>query len=119
MAVLERVRELGMLMAIGMNKLRIFAMIVLETITLSGIAALIGIALGYLTVRYYGNKGIDLSDFSKGMQEFGLEEIIYTSLDNNIYFTLASAVIITAILGAIYPAIKAVRLRPVEAIRKL
>jgi ABC-type lipoprotein release transport system permease subunit len=119
MVVLERVRELGMLMAIGMNKIKVFSMIILETILVSGLAAAIGIILGYLTVKYFSHVGINLSSFSKGMQEFGLEEIIYTELDTSIYFSLALAIIITALLGALYPAFRAIGLKPVEAIRKL
>ena len=119
MAVLERYRELGMLMAVGMNKLRVFTMIVLETIMLAAVAVIPGLLLGYLTVRYFGYKGIDLSAFSDGMEQFGMSTLIYTELEPNFYIQLAFAVGITAILGAIYPAFKAIRLKPVEAIRKI
>jgi ABC-type antimicrobial peptide transport system permease subunit len=119
MAVLERYRELGMLMAVGMNKLRVFTMIVLETIMLAIVAVVPGLVLGYATVTYFGKNGIDLSAFSKGMQQFGMSDIVYTDLDPGFYVQLAMAVGITAVIGAIYPAYKAIRLKPVEAIRKI
>jgi len=119
MAVLERMKELGMLMAVGMNKLRVFAMIMLETIMLALVAAPIGMLLGYGTVSYFGKVGISLEAFSQGMQQFGLSEIVYLSLSSGIYIQLAIAVVITAIVGSIYPAFKAIRLRPVEALQKI
>lgn len=119
MAVLERYKELGMLMAVGMNKLSVFSMIVLETILLAFVATVPGMLLGIGTVQYLNQVGIDLSAFSRAMQQFGMSEIIYPTLEFNIYTQIAMAVAITAVVGALYPAYKAIRLRPVEAIRKL
>lgn len=119
MAVLERYKELGMLMAVGMNKLRVFTMIVAETIMLALIALLPGLLLGYLTVQYFGRYGIDLSAFSKGLKQFGMSEMVYTSLSQGFYIQLALSVCITGVVASIYPALKAIRLRPVEAIRKI
>jgi putative ABC transport system permease protein len=119
MAVLERIKELGMLMAIGMNKVRVFFLIVIETLLLGIISAPIGLLLGYLTINWLSEAGIDLSAWSQGMREFGMSDIIYPSLDSNMYGQLAMAVFITAILAAIYPAIKAIQLRPDEALRKI
>lgn len=119
MAVLERYKELGMLMAVGMNKVRIFFMIVIETIMLAVVATPIGFLFGYGTVIYFNDKGIDLSAFSKGMRQFGLSEIVYPSMETDLYGLLVLSVAITAILASIYPAYKAISLRPVEAIRKL
>ena len=119
MAVLERFRELGMLMAIGMNKLRVFGMIVLETIMLGTIGAPFGMFLGWLTIQRLSKTGIDLSNWSQAMQEFGISEKVYPYLADGVYLELTAAVFITALLASLYPAIKAIRLRPVEAIRKL
>ncbi len=119
MAVLERIKELGMLMAIGMNKAKVFAMIVLETIMLGMVAAPIGLAVGYFTVNALKDRGIDLSAWSKGMKEFGMSTIVYPNLESEFYWLLALAVAVTAILGSLYPAFKAIKLKPVEALRKL
>ena len=119
MAVLERNRELGMLMAVGMNKGKVFQMIVLETLLLGIIAAPIGLFLGWATIQYFGGQGIDLGAFSASMEQFGLSTTIYTELPTKYYWSLAISVLITALLGSLYPAWKAVSLRPVEAIRKI
>ncbi len=119
MVILERVKELGMLMAVGMNKLKVFTMVVLETIFIALIGAPIGMLLGYLTTAYLNRVGIDLSRWSKALEEFGMSDLVRPTLDNETLITIAIAVIITAILASIYPAFKAIRLKPVEALRKI
>jgi len=119
MAVLERIKELGMLMAVGMNKGKVFGMIVLETLLLTLIGAPVGILLGHLTIQYFGGVGIDLSSFSAAMQEYGLSEQLYLELEPAVYYQIPIGVFITAIVAALYPAWKAIRLRPVDAIHKI
>jgi len=119
MAVLERFRELGMLMAVGMNKLRVFTMIMLETLLVTLVGMPVGLLLGHLTIIYFGHQGIDLSAFSSSMQQYGLSEHLYFELEPVAYGQVAVGMLITAILASVYPAWKAIRLRPVEAIRKI
>ena len=119
MAVLERVRELGMLMAVGMNRVRVFFMIVLETLYIALVGAPIGILLGFFTTKYLNRVGINLSAWSSALEEFGMKDIVRPSLEPGTILTVAIAVLITAVLASIYPAIKAIRLRPVQALRKL
>ena len=119
MSVLERFRELGMLMAIGMNKIRIFFMIVLETLLLCLVAAPIGLLLGWGTIKYLGVRGLDLSAYSESIAAYGMSEMVYFSVDPIVYTQVPMAVALTALIAAVYPAFKAIRLRPVEAIRKL
>jgi len=119
MAVLERNKELGMLMALGMNKTKIFLMIVLETLLLGLIALPIGLLLAWTSIHYFNRVGIDLSAFSAGIEQFGMNTMIYTYLPQEQYFSMAISVIITALLASLYPALKAINLRPVEAMRKI
>jgi ABC-type lipoprotein release transport system permease subunit len=119
MAVLERMRELGMLMAIGMNKIRVFFMVVVETIYLSTIGAPLGLIVSWLTIKYYQNVGVDLSNYSEGLESFGYASILYPYVQNSDYIIVTVGVIITAIIGALYPAWKAIKLNPVEALHKV
>lgn len=119
MAVLERIKELGMLMAIGMTKGRVFLMIMLETIMLGMVGAPIGILLSYLSIKGSARNGIDLSDISSGFEQFGMSSHIFPEVEASIYINVGIAVAITALLASIYPAIKAIKLKPVEALRKL
>ena len=60
MVVLERVKELGMLMAIGMSKVKIFFMIMLETVYLSVTGGIMGIVAGYIVSKHLEQAGLDL-----------------------------------------------------------
>lgn len=119
MAVLERTRELGMLRAVGLHKSKVFRMIMLETLFLSLVGGPLGIVLGALTNLYFSIKGMDLSAYSDMLKDYGYDTIFYPDLDPMQYPVLMLAVMLTAIFGAIYPAIKAVKLNPVESIRKI
>lgn len=117
MAVLERTKELGMLMAIGMNRIRVFMMILLETVMLSLFGGVCGILLGWALNLYFGVKGIDLGTWSTAYKSMGFDTLVYTKLSMSVTFEIAVMVIITGILAAIYPAIKALKLKPAEALR--
>ena len=117
MAVLERVREIGMLMAVGMSKWRVFLMIMLETVFLALIGGPLGLLLSWACIAYFGNHGIDLGGAAYG--EMGFSSIIYPQLDGATYLNVTIMVISMALLAAVYPARKALKLIPVEAIRKI
>lgn len=118
MAVLERTREIGMLMALGMSKVKVFVMILTETIFLVFTATPIGLLLGTVTVLYYGHFGINRSDAKEVFESFGMSEIIFPSLTFRDYRMMLQLVIITSLLSALFPARKALSLNPSEAIRK-
>lgn len=117
MAVLERVREIGMLMAVGMNKIRVFGMIVLETVMLTLIGGPLGLLLSWACVTYFGEKGIDVG--GSAYADMGFATTVYTRLVPETYLVITLMVIVMAILAAIYPARKALQLNPSEAIRKI
>ncbi len=119
MAILERTRELGMLMSVGMNKSRVFLMIMLETVFLSIVGGIVGTVVTIATIAYFAKIGIDLSNFATGLESFGYEAIIYPTIDPLFYPVVAVMVILTAIVAAIYPAYKALTLNPATAIRTI
>ncbi len=119
MAVLDRTREIGMLMAIGMGRVKIFTMIVLESIMLSFVGGPLGLLVSWLLVTYFGNIGIDLGSGGESYEEVGFSSIVYPYLSLDIYFNITLMVLIMGVIAALYPAIKALRLNPVEAIRKI
>lgn len=117
MVVLERVKELGMLMAIGMNRKRVFAMIMYETIFLAVVGGIIGMLISAGVIGYYGKAGIDLTAFAQGLEAVGYSAMLYPSIDAAFYFGVGALVVLTAILSSVYPAIKALQLDPADALR--
>jgi ABC-type lipoprotein release transport system permease subunit len=117
MIVYERTRELGMLMAVGMSKSRIFRMIMLETIFLTTIGGVLGMVLSATLVSLFHIRGIDLSAFSDGLGAYGFDPKIYPFITMKLYLYLSVMILLTGILSAIGPARKALKLKPVEAIR--
>ena len=119
MAIFERMRELGMLLAIGMNKMRVFFMIMLESVILTLTGAAGGLLLAWLTLEYLGEKGIDMTSMGgDSMAEFGYDAVVYPIAYSNDYLTTITLVVITALLAAIYPAFKALSLNPGEVVRE-
>ncbi len=117
MAILERSRELGMLTAIGMNKQRVFTLIMLESVFLSLTGGIIGIILGSMITFYTRHTGINLGSLAEGFEKIGYNPILYPSIDLIFFINLSLMVIATGILASIYPARRALRLRPAESIR--
>ena len=118
MAVFERMKELGMLLAIGMSKLRVFLMIMLESVILTLSGAVAGLILTYFTLEYVGEKGFDMTSMGgESMAQFGYDAVIYPVAYTSDYVTTIILVVITALLAAIYPAIKALKLKPGEVVR--
>jgi len=117
MAILERTRELGMLAAIGMNKQRIFILIMLESVFLSLTGGVIGIIMGVLLTWYTNHTGINLGSLTEGFEKIGYNPILYPSLDLIFFINLTIMVVAAGILASIYPARRALKLRPAEAIR--
>lgn len=119
MVVMERVKELGMLKAIGMNSKRIFRMIMLETIFLSIIGAIVGLVISSLMIAYFGHYGFSLESLKEGYNSMGFSSLVYPNAEIEFYIGTSIMVIITAILASIYPARKALKLNPATAIREL
>ena len=118
MAVLERTREIGMLLSLGMNKARVFAMISLETLFLVLAGCPAGLLAALLTIRITGKTGIRLSAFSKAFSSFGYSDLVFPSLTLRQFLLLMVLVVCTAIMAGLFPARKALSLKPAEAIRK-
>lgn len=117
MVIMERIHELGMLMAIGMNRARVFAMIMLETVFLSLTGGITGLILGYTAIKYFAKAGINLYFWKEAFSELGYSAYIYPVIDSKTMSITAILVMIAGIFSALYPAYKALKLNPSEAIR--
>lgn len=117
MAVMERTHEFGVEMAIGMANKRIFSMVMLEALYLGVVGTAFGIVASFAIYIPLSYSGWDLAMFSESLKSLGVGTTIYPIMAAS---SLANTIIIiplATVIGAIYPALRAVKLQPVEAIR--
>jgi ABC-type lipoprotein release transport system permease subunit len=117
MVVLERTRELGMLTAIGMNKKKVFRMIMTESVFLSLTGGIVGMILSNILIVITAKKGLSVASMKEGFEGMGFSVDIYPAIEPNLLILVTLLIIITGILASIYPALKALKLDPAEAIR--
>jgi ABC-type lipoprotein release transport system permease subunit len=117
MVILERTKELGMIMAIGMNKGKVFRMIMYETTLLALVGGLFGLLISIIFTSYYGQVGIDISSVGEGFEAMGYSSVLYPSLDVSDYINVIIMVIITGVIASIFPTVRALKMKPADAVR--
>lgn len=119
MAIFERMRELGMLMAVGMSKFRVFMMIMLESTMLTFTGANAGMLLAYISVEWLGSRGIDMAAVGgESLSEFGYDTVVYPVITSADFVSIAILVVATVLVSAIYPSFKALRIKPADVVRE-
>lgn len=119
MAIFERMRELGMLMAVGMSKARVFLMIMFESIMLTCTGAIAGMLLAYITVRWLGETGIDMAALGgESLSEFGYDTMVYPVITSSDFISISILVVVTVLISAVYPSFKALRIKPADVVRE-
>ena len=117
MVILERTKELGMIMAIGMNRFKVFKMIMYETTILAIVGGALGILVSVIFTWYYGDVGIDISSVGEGFESLGYGSVMRPVLEFVDYIEVIVLVFITGLIASIFPTIRALKMRPAEAIR--
>lgn len=120
MSVFERTRELGVLLAIGIRPWRMVGMVLFEAVFLAAISIVIGLLGGGLLDYYLVVYGLDFSgSVSKGYTAMGMtiDPVMRGAFRPEPLGWIVGAVFVVSILAAMWPAVRAARLRPVESIR--
>ena len=115
MAILERTREFGVLMAIGTTPGRLTRLLLIESTAITMLGIGIGIIVGCLITWYFQVHGIVISGTSEILSQYGMPECLRPRLSLLSAFIGPAAVLVITFLTALYPALKVRRLRPVEA----
>lgn len=120
MSALERRREFGVMIAIGMRPRRLFRTIVVETLVLGTVGALIGAAGGFLLSLYYAKYGFDMSVFTSeaafSYMGVAFSERLYFVLSMGAVLQPVVVMLVAALLSGLWPAFKAARIDPAPTI---
>lgn len=118
----ERMYEFGVLLSIGMAKIKLYLIILLETIMLSSIGVIIGVLTTRPISHYFNRNPINMESFGEGlgdaMGEFGFDPIMPFSINWDIPISHAAFIFGISLLISIYPAIRILSLNPVKAMKK-
>jgi putative ABC transport system permease protein len=115
MAIFERTREFGVLMAIGTTPKRLTKVLLIESMTMTMIGIFTGVIIGILITYYFQVQGIDFSGSSELLSQFGISGRMYPKLSLLSVSIGPFMVLFFTFFAALYPALKVRRLRPVEA----
>jgi ABC-type lipoprotein release transport system permease subunit len=120
MSVMERTREFGVLLALGTTPRRVIAIVFGEALVLGVVATAVGLGLGLLGNHYLATRGVDLTQWMDANYETSgilLPKHFYAHLYASKVVWSSLIILGLVMLGALYPALRAARLEPVEAIR--
>lgn len=119
MAIFERKREFGVLMAIGTTPRRLTKLLLIESMSITVIGIVAGIISGILVTYYFQVHGIDVSGSSELLGQFGISGRMYPKLSGPSILIGPGMILIVTFLAALYPALKVRGLRPVEAMNAI
>jgi ABC-type lipoprotein release transport system permease subunit len=116
MAVFERIKEFGLLKALGMKPWWIVKGVLIESFCLLVLGMAIGNAAGFVSVLAISRTGIDLSALAAGMEYWGMSRVIYPSILGQDVVMANLVVFVLGLVVSLYPAVKASRFTPIEAL---
>ena len=116
-SILDRIREFGIMIGIGMHYKYIRIQIFLESIFIGLIGYLGGSVLGLLLLIYIRDYGLDFSAFSDALQMWGYESVIYGTIKPSYFTTTFLAIMSASVLSVLIPLRRIKKLNPIEVIR--
>jgi len=118
MAVFERVREIGLMLALGMRPINILGQIIVESLLLLAIGLAIGTGLAWAAVQPMKD-GVDLSIVGEGMEMWGMSSVLYPELLLSDVILANVVVLVLGFFASLSPAWRAAQYEPIEAITKV
>jgi len=117
MAIMERIYEFGVLLAIGTSRRRLLQMLFLETGMIALLGVVIGIGVGVAITAWFQHQGIDLGEASEMTKQYGIPSRLHPMLSPVTIFMGPTFVFIFTLISATYPIFRVRKLNPVSAMR--
>jgi putative ABC transport system permease protein len=117
MSVLERTREFGVMLALGMRPGGLARLVGMETLLLAGLGLALGVLLGALLTWYLSHTGFTYPGMDEMAAKFNLPGRMYPKISLLSLLVGPALVFVGAMLAALYPALRLLRLQPVAAMR--
>ena len=118
MSAIERTREIGTLMAIGLAPARVRKLMTIEAVLIALVGAVLGVALGSLVAHHFAVHGLHFPELEQAENVSLVPPVLYFDLRPATLLIALGLGIGAAILASMYPAFRASRLSPVEALRE-
>jgi len=117
MTVFERTREFGMLLAMGMRARAVLVLLQAEALLLSAMGCAAGVAIGVPLVLLVGRIGIPVGDSGAAMRAFHIADRLHPALSTAAIVRSVVLLMVCSQLAALLPALRVLRIQPVEALR--
>jgi len=118
MSVFERIREFGVLRSLGLQARQLIQLVLFESLILTVGGAALGVGLGVAVVEVLGHFGVSGDAFA-GAGTLSVGPRVYPRLESGDWISPFALALVTAAIAAVWPAVKAARLRPAEAVRHI
>jgi ABC-type antimicrobial peptide transport system permease subunit len=115
MSVLERTREFGIVMALGVTPGHLARLVLLETALMGVMGFVIGIALGGGVVGWFGVHGLTFPGLDEMAGQFNLPDRIHLQLGAVGLLVGPTIVLLASLLATLYPMVRLFRMEPVKA----
>ena len=116
-SILDRIREFGIMRAVGMAYRHIRVQIFLEALFVGFVGYVSGAVLGLIALVYLQSVGLNLSSFSEGLASFGMDTVIYAHIELSYFTNTFFAIITASLLSVVLPLKKIKELNPIEVIK--
>ncbi len=118
MMLAERQHEFGILVSIGMKKVKLASVVMLEILMIAFTGTIAGIVAGIPIIAYFHYNPIQITgEMAKAYESFGIEAVFPFSNDISIFFTQATIVFVLSLLLSIYPWFRILNLKAIEALK--
>ncbi len=118
-SVLERLREFGIMLAIGTRFSQVSTIIFTESFCLGFIGFCLGSLIGFVTLYYFKINGLDLSVFSDAFEEFGMDAVTYAIIRPSYFIMALAAVFLATFFSVLFPLRILKKTKPIDAINTI